>query len=393
MNGWLRREIAFDIHAAQDFGPGETMNRSYRGILIGTLLLVGVIVCPAITRGAGKAPQAPPVNPQTCDRECLNGFVDQYLDALVAHDPSRIQVTQFVKFTENGQKLRLGDGFWRSAVKRGSYKFYIDDPESGNVGFEGTMYEAGRGDTGDLVLMALRLRIFNRKISEIETIIARGTMASGGAKNLESMGQPRKPFLEDVPPGERMSRMDLIMTANKYFSGMQQDDGKHDYSFFADDCNRLENGMQTTNNPNASMGGTTAGGQPRPAPSPKYDPAQHPTMYSAAWSCKDQFQSGLLHFVTRIRDRRYLIVDQQRGIVFAFGFFDHEAGDTRNFETPTGEKVTAGPTTPFTWEIAEIFKVTGGQLHQIEAVLTQSPYGMGSGWSDFETSMSDQPQF
>ena len=46
--------------------------------------------------------------------------------------------------------------------------------------------------------------------------------------------------------------------------------------------------------------------------------------------------------------------------------------------------MTAGPTTPFTWEIAEIFKVTGGQLHQIEAVLTQSPYGMGSGWSDFD---------
>jgi hypothetical protein len=369
------------------------MNRKFLGIgLIGALLLAITIAYPAIARGSSKAAQAPPVNPPMCDRECLNGFVDQYLDAVVAHDPSRIAVTKFVKFTENGQHLALGDGFWRSAVKRGAYKFYIDDPQAGEVGFLGTMYEAGRNETSDPVIIALRLRIFDRKISEVETIIARGQMAEGGAKNLEKMGGPRKPFLEDIPAAERVSRIDLIMTANKYFSGMQQDDGKHDYSFFADDCNRLENGMQTTNNPNP-MGGATASGAPRPAPSPRYDPALHPTMYSSAWSCKDQFRSGLLHFVTRIRDRRFLIVDQERGIVFAFCFFDHSAGDTRNFETPDGRKITAGPTTPFTWEIAEIFKVAGGQLHQIEAVLTQAPYGMGSGWSSWDDSMSDQPQF
>ena len=166
------------------------------------------------------------------------------------------------------------------------------------------MYEAGRGDTSDPVLIALRLRIFDRKISEVETIIARGTMAAGGAKNLERWDSRASRSWRMCLPAERMSRINLIMTANKYFSGMQQDDGKHDYSFFADDCNRLENGMQTTNNPNP-MPGAAASGAPRPAPSPKYDPAQHPTMYQSSWSCKDQFQSGLLHFVTRIRDRRY----------------------------------------------------------------------------------------
>ena len=30
-------------------------------------------------------------------------------------------------------------------------------------------------------------------------------------------------------------------------------------------------------------------------------------------SCREQFESGLLHFVYRIRDRRYLVVDQERG--------------------------------------------------------------------------------
>jgi hypothetical protein len=322
----------------------------------------------------------------TCDRACLNGFVDQYLDAVVAHDPSRLSVTQFVKFTENGQHLILGDGFWRTATGRGSYKFYIDDTRAGQVGFLGTMKEAGQP-----VVLALRLRIDNRKISEIETILGRGQLAQAGAGNLEKMGSPRPAFSEDIPPGER-SRLDLIKTANKYFSAMQQNDGKGDYSFFGDDCNRLENGMQTTNNMNP-MPGLTASGAPRPAPSSKYDPAAKPTMYSAGWSCKDQFRSGLLHFVTWIHDRRYPIVDEERGVVFSLVFFDHSAGDTRTFQTPEGSTVTAGPTTPFTWEIAEIFKVRGSQLHEIEAVLNQGLYGMCSGWSSWEDCRSDQPQW
>ncbi|MGA8766616.1 MAG: hypothetical protein WB559_06330 [Candidatus Acidiferrales bacterium] len=342
----------------------------------------------------GTAPlSAAPARPQggaapnSCDRSCLNSFVDQYVDALVAHDPSRLPLTKFVKYTENGQKLELGDGFWRTASGKGTYKFYVDDTEAGQVGFEGTLQEAGHP-----VLIALRLKIENQKISEIETIVASGQMAENGAANLEKLGKPRAAFLEDIPPAERVSRFELIKTANKYFSGMQQDDGKGDYSFFGDDCNRLENGMQTTNNM-TPFGGMTSNGTPRPAPSAKYDPATNPTTYSAGWSCRDQFRSGLLHFVSWIRDRRYMIVDQERGIVWGFGFFDHQAGDTRNFETPDGRPVTAGPTTPFTWEIAEIFKVRHGQLHEIEAVLTQGPYGMCSGWSGYERCRSDQPQW
>ena len=363
------------------------MHRKFLSISAVGVLLVGAIICHSIQTHASPTGPQSAASSGTCDRACLEGFVDRYLDALVAHDPSRVPTTKMVKFTENGQRLELGDGFWRTATGKGTYKFYVDDPEAGQVGFEGTMQEVGHP-----VLLALRLKIENQKISEIETIVARGQMAEGGAANLEKLGRPRAALLEDIPPAERVSRIELIKTANKYFSGMQKNDGKADYSFFGDDCNRLENGMQTTNNLNP-IPGLTASGAPRPAPSAKYDPATNPTMYSAGWSCRDQFRSGLLHFVSWIRDRRYMIVDQERGIVWGFGFFDHQAGDTRNFETPEGRPVTAGPTTPFTWEIAEIFKVRRGQLHEIEAVLTQSPYGMCSGWSSYEQCRSDQPQW
>jgi hypothetical protein len=263
----------------------------------------------------------------------------------------------------------------------------VDDVDAGQVGFIGTMREAGQP-----VMVALRLKIRRRQIAEIETIVARGTMTERGVASLEKLGTPDPIFMDDVPPAERVSRLDVIKTANKYFSGMQLNDGKGDYSFFADDCNRLENGIQTTNNPTA-MQGTTPSGNPPPPVSRRYDPALNPTMYSAGWPCKDQFQSGLLHFVTRIRDRRFPVVDRERGLAFSFVFFDHAAGNTRVFQTPGGRTVTAGPQRPWTWEICELFKVQGGQIHRIEAVLTESPYGMGSGWSGWQQSMSDQVQW
>ena len=84
-----------------------------------------------------------------------------------------------------------------------------------------------------------------------------------GRANLEKIGTPNHFFLEAVPEAQRMSRADLIKTANMYFSGMQQNDGKGIYPF-TDDCNRIENGMQTTNAPLKE-------GQTRPDPGDRHE--------------------------------------------------------------------------------------------------------------------------
>jgi hypothetical protein len=310
-----------------------------------------------------------------CDRACLEGFVDQYLDAMTAHDPKLAPLAKDVQFTENGQKLVIPDGLWNSMAGKGSYRLFVDDPQAGAVAFIGTIKEEGRAPDKPIAgVIALRLKLQNGQISEAETFVVRNPDT---AERLEKIGTPNHLFLEAVPEAQRMSRADLVKTANVYFSGMQQNDGKGVYPF-ADDCNRIENGMLTTNAPLKE-------GQTRP------DPATA-TNYSAAWSCKEQFQSGLLHFVTRIRDRRYVAVDQERGLVFSFAFFDHAAGKTRHFETPNGRAVVAGPTQPWTWEIAEMFKVENGKLRQIEAVLDRAPYGMTSGWSSWEDGMTDRAQ-
>jgi hypothetical protein len=307
----------------------------------------------------------------SCDRACLNGFVDQYLDAVVKHDPKLVPLTKNVKYTENGQRLDPGDGIWRSMVAKGSYRLFVTDTLTGEVAFLGTIREEGRM-VGEQVpgVIALRLKVVNREIPEVEMLIARSDRS---ALNFEKLGSPNHLFNEEVPLADRMSREDLIKTANMYFSGMQQNDGKGVYPF-TDDCNRIENGSQTTNVHPADG---------RPTPDPKTA-----TNYSSAWSCREQFESGLLHFVSRIRDRRFVAVDPERGMVFSFIFFDHEAGDTRTFQTPDGRTVTAGPNQPWTWELAELFKVQKGKLRQIEAIMDHSPYGMNSGWSNWEDGMS-----
>jgi hypothetical protein len=308
-----------------------------------------------------------------CDRACLLNWVDRYFDAVIAGDPARVPLASDVRFTENAQRLEIGDGLWNSMKSAGTYRLFVTDVPAGQVAFIGTIAEDAREPTGDtLALIALRLKIESEQIAEVEQFVVRNVDA---ATRVARLGDPHPLFSQAIPPSERMSRAALIETANKYFTGMQQNDGKGDYPF-SDDCNRIENGAQATNVP-------TREGETRP------DPATA-NGYSSQWGCLEQFQSGLLHFVNRIRDRRFVAVDEERGIVFSFVFFDHSAGATRNFTTPNGRSVTAGPAQPWTWQIAELFRIENGKIRQIEAILERSPYGMNSGWSSYEDGMSDR---
>jgi hypothetical protein len=341
-----------------------------------------------IMEGCASKTQSTQSNTQPCDRACLEGFVEQYLDAAIAHDPKLLPLATNVKFTENGQRLVLPDAHWKIMTGKGKYRLFVTDPEAGQVACMATIREEGYTPEGKPAVMALRLKVKNRKITEIESLVVRPRMPMGprssaspapafpnAADVLEKMGTPDPVYLETIPPEERMSRADLIKTANMYFSGLEKNDGKGEYPF-TDDCNRREGGMQSTNAP-------LRPGEKRPDP-------KTATMYSAAWSCKEQFESGLMHFVWRIRDRRFVAVDQERGIVFSFAFFDHALGKDRTYQTPDGRTVTAGPIEPNGWEIAELFKIEKGKIRRIEANMVSPPYGMNSGWSSWEDGLSSE---
>jgi hypothetical protein len=331
----------------------------------------------------------------SCDRSCLEGFVDRYLDAVIAHDPKLVPLARNVKFTENGVRREIGDAHWKTVTGKGTYRLFVTDPEAGQVAFIGTIREEARGAEASPTAIALRLKVANRQITEIETLLVRSTVPPAGARgaaapaaagapaftgaapNLERLGKPHPVFFEVIPPAERMSRADLIKTANMYFSGMEKNDGKGVYPFTAD-CNRIENGNLSTNVP-------VRAGETRPDPKTS-------NSYSSNWSCKEQFESGLIHFVWRIRDRRFVAVDRERGLVYSFVFFDHALGKERTFQTPAGRTVTGGPPDPWTWQIAEMFKIEKGQIRQIEAILLRAPYGMNSGWSGWEDGLSSAAQ-
>lgn len=332
--------------------------------------------------GPGTAPAAAP-----CDRACLEGYVDRYLDAMLAHEAAPTLFAPGCRFTENGIQLPLGEGLWASMVGKGSYKFYVPDTETQQVAFIGTAREeAPRDQPPSSVALALRLKIRDGLIAEAEQLVIRpesnlldpGRAPSPSAADaIEKLGSPHPVYSEVIPEAGRPSREEMIRTANAYFTGMQKNDGKGYYPF-TDDCHRIENGGPATNVP-------LAPGQEMPDPLTS-------TVYSSHWGCRQQFESGLIHFVTRIRDRRFVAVDHERGVVFSFCFFDHAAGKSRYFKTPDGRDVVEGPTEPWTWQVAEIFKVENGLIRRIEAVLQRSPYGMNSGWSTYEQGMSDEIQ-
>src|SRR5215471_2048594 len=231
-----------------------------------------------------------------CDRACLEGMVTTYLEALAAHDPGRIPTASAVKYAENDQPLALGTGEWKIAGPPGKYRHVFADPQTGQVAAITTFTEHGVA-----AIYVVRLKVQNNRITEIETQISRDAL---GASRYEKMSQPEGVWLEPVPPAQRISRAALIAQADKYYSGMERNDPKGDYSFFDKDCNRLEHALQTTNVKTGEAYGHS-----------------NDTDF-ASLTCEAQFQTGFLGFVTKISEGRYL-VDEERQVVFAITMFDH----------------------------------------------------------------------
>jgi len=298
-----------------------------------------------------------------CDRNCLNSYVDRYIDAMVAHKVSDDLFARELKFTENGIRLPFGtEGAWHLATARGSYSFYVPDVETQQVAFLGTLKERGRNPTEQRTVgFSLRLKIRGGLITEVEQLVSRPALNLFGpanannspfgntGDNVEKMGAPHPRFAADIPVNEQATREELIRTANYYFTGLQQNDGKGYYPF-TDDCVRFENGVDVLAN--------------------VLDPE---TKTRGRMSCKRQFEVALKGVVSRVRDRRFVAVDREKGIVFAFAFFDHE-----NIN--------------WTWQLAELFRIEKGKIARIEAIFHQAPYGIPSGWSTYEQSISDAPQ-
>lgn len=314
------------------------------------IALAAMLVLPAVQVSAASA---------DCDRSrvCLARTLDAYLQALVARDPARMPMTRNIKYTENGVRLNVGDGLWATASAMPTYRLDVIDEEEGQVGLLGRISENGNNNW-----YAARLRVEpDGRVSELEVLVNRSL---GGAPAGSPGGAPPRQFTEphelmdDVLSQEQwLPRGDLVRISNTYFTGIDTETTSRGVPF-SPQCQRRENGNIMASNPDAPPGSM------------------------ASLDCKTQFDTGFQVIVTDIRERRFEVVDRTKGLAFGWGYFDHDGTPEKMSRTLDRELVDVAPTfrQPFSFYIAEVFKVVDGQIRQIEAVLTTVPYQMESGW-------------
>jgi hypothetical protein len=295
------------------------MRSRFRSALTAAVLVAGASVPVLLAVEATREP--------ACSRGCLLEFTNQYLEAMLAHNPAALRVSPDLKATENGKLLKLGDGLWKTA-KGIPFRQAFADPPTGQAGFFGVVAE----ESGERALFVLRLRVRRRDIREVETLVARK-----GAHNLfnpEALTAPNPIFDATVADPDRTAREGLIGVANSYFDGIEA----HQASGipFHPDCNRRENGVLVTNT------------------APRW------------MSCAASIPA--VSYISKVRSRRFPIVDEARGLVLAAVHFDIPAGPPAPGNGPRSVL------------LYELFKIESGRIRDIEAFLMNAPLGASNGW-------------
>lgn len=276
-------------------------------------------------------------NETACDRDCLIGLTESYLAAMVADDPGAAPVSADVKFTENTRILALGEGsIWDGATGVRDYKVYVADPEAGQVALYTVVDTAERA-----WLLTLRAKVEDRLIAEMETVaVGVGLTGLGSVDNLVTAAPT---WSEILPPERRRSREEMIEITDRYFETLEE--GYKDYIPFTEDCLRVENGVITAGNPQSTGIG--------------------------AMACRENLNQPIWSYITYVDPRRYLAVDEERGLVSGMFMFRHTG-------TESSYVNDAGETVPFSEAmlrqqsvvISELFKIEDGRISRIEAVMT-----------------------
>ena len=195
--------------------------------LLLSLLCVGAWVASS-TAAAAQAP--------VCDRACLGGLLNQYVDALVAHDPARLSLASpTVRYTEDSKDAKLGEGLWKSVTGKGTFRHDYLDVVKQKAAMHVHLLEGATS-----VLYSVVLHVQERRIGGIEALVQRVTPDSR-LKPTE-LGKPVRGMEDPVPSGKRQSRESMVRTALSYSEGLRIGSFVDAGTPFATDAYRVENG-------------------------------------------------------------------------------------------------------------------------------------------------------
>lgn len=285
--------------------------------MIRRLIAVGAALATLATAGHASAAQP-------CDRECLRGILDAYLAAMVKHDPAAAPLAADVRATENGQDQKLGEGLWADASGLGSFRQDILDPQTGTAGSLVVVQADGQP-----VLLAVRLKVENRKITQIETQ-ATHSQAEGALFDPASLTAAFPAMTYRPAVGERASRDEAVRKAALYPDGLRAGSFVTVGTPFSVDAFRNENGVFTAGPPCT----------------------REPT-------CKDIKTQPIGPGRTAFQ-QRLLAVDEDQGLVWCR--LSWARGPDRRLV------------------VFELFKVWGGQIHAVQAFMKFAPLSATSGW-------------
>jgi len=193
-----------------------------------------------------------------CTRDLLRTTITAYFTALAAHSSSTLPLASNVKFTENGKVMTLGEGLWRTA---GAVK-YSQSALDVEICSSGTHAVVPEGNMD--IPVALRLKLQNGLITEIETIAVRpGDYKLSGqtfASNTGAIVAANSMVMWETPPAaaQRNTRAELIAWIDKYFRMFPRG-----VCNTVSSCRRLENGYGSFN---CTDGASCAAGQPTGTP-------------------------------------------------------------------------------------------------------------------------------
>jgi hypothetical protein len=295
---------------------------------------------------------------KSLDRAALIKLADDYLAGLVAHDARKVPLASDIKMVENAKRIKAGEGLWKTASAGPTeFKIVVPDAVSQQVGGIVMMQSDGKP-----AQVGFRLKVANGNITEAEHLIALPR-----EQILQNLQKVRPGITMEVPYEYRDSRGRLIHIAKAYYDALDLNNGS--LAPFAPDCERRENGMRTAPN------GGVVGGSGMPGA-----PVRPPSLVGMQ-DCKSQLDSQTFTYITAIDNRRVEIADELTGLAIGFSHFRHEMKqkEFKILNDPSRQTVQMN-FAPFDLLALHIYKIWGGQIHEIEAIGFTAPYNIPTGW-------------